>query len=318
VEGSDAVQKALVLAQESCVIVPALTPRRIISLMLGNSRVPEAAPFLKWAGGKSRLLKQYEPYFPDTKQISHYYEPFIGSAAVFFHLQPENAVLSDINEKLVEVYQVVQQEVEALIQALGRHPNESAYYYRIRAKDPQQLSTVDRAARLIYLNKTCYNGLYRENRNGEFNVPFGRYKNPKICDERRLRHASQALQGIGLKVADFAHVIDEAQEGDFVYFDPPYVPLSATSNFTAYNKGDFKIADQRRLASVITQLSRQGCMLMLSNSSTPLIRELYAGQEYRLIPIQARRNINSKADRRGPVEELLIINYEPSQRQQLG
>jgi DNA adenine methylase len=280
--------------------------------MLGNSRVHETAPFLKWAGGKSRLIKQYEPYFPNRKRIGRYFEPFIGSAAVFFHLRPENAFLSDINEKLVEVYQVVQQEVEPLIRALKGHQNESAYYYRIRAKNPQQLSAVDRAARLIYLNKTCYNGLYRENRNGDFNVPFGRYKNPKICDEKRLRDASQVLQGVGLKVADFAHLIDEAQEGDFVYFDPPYVPRSATSNFTAYNRYDFKETDQRRLADVARQLTELGCLFMLSNSSTPLVRELYGGQDYQLIPIQARRNINSKADRRGPVEELLIINYEPS------
>lgn len=283
--------------------------------MLGNSLVHEAAPFLKWAGGKSRLLKQYEPYFPDREQVGHYYEPFIGSAAVFFHLRPDKAVLSDINEHLIEVYQVVQQEVESLIGALKSYQNNSAYYYRIRAQNPQQLSAIDRAARLIYLNKTCYNGLYRENRSGEFNVPFGRYKNPKICNEKRLRDASQALQGVGLKFADFAHVIDKAQEGDFVYFDPPYVPLSATSNFTAYNRYDFKESDQRRLAAVTRQLTRQGCLFMLSNSSTPLVQKLYGGQDCQLIPIKARRNINSKAERRGPVEELLIINYKPSKRQ---
>jgi DNA adenine methylase len=238
-----------------------------------HSRQIDAAPFLKWAGGKSRLLKQYTPYFPPSDQIRRYFEPFIGSAAVFFHLQPADACLSDMNEKLIEVYQVVQQDVAALIEVLDTHKNEKDYYYCVRGQDPGKLSLVERAARLIFLNRTCYNGLYRENRKGEFNVPFGRYKNPTICDRKRLRKASRALQGVELQVADFTRSVAPAAAGDFVYFDPPYV--------------------------------------MLSNSDTPLVHELYGQSGYRFIPIQARRNINSKAERRGAITELLIINYDP-------
>lgn len=268
-----------------------------------------ARPFLKWAGGKSRLLKQYGPYFPEREGIQRYYEPFIGSGAVYFHLQPKNAVLADINEKLIEVYQVVQQDVESLIDILGKYRNEEEQFYRVRAQNPIELDRVKRAARLIYLNKTCYNGLYRENKKGEFNVPFGRYKNPAICDPSRLRTASRALQGVQLKDNDYDDVVVSAAPGDFVYFDPPYAPLNSTSNFTSYNRHGFDINAQKRLADTFDRLTAERCSVMLSNSDTPLIRELYGEKGYRLIEIQARRFINSKADRRGPVTELLILNY---------
>ena len=168
---------------------------------------------------------------------------------------------------------------------------------------------MQRAARLIFLNKTCYNGLYRENRRGEFNVPFGRYKNPKICDIDRLRTASLTLQGIRLLSGDFEGVVSGATAGDFVYFDPPYVPLSTTSNFTNYSKVGFGVADQERLAQTFHRLASRDCRLMLSNSSAPLVYELYGGRGYNLIEVKARRSINSKAGRRGPVTELLITNY---------
>ncbi len=270
-----------------------------------------AIPFLKWAGGKRRLLAQYQPYFPLKNDIERYFEPFIGSAAVFFHLRPDKAHLADVNPKLVEIYSIVQNSVGQLIKALGRHRNERDYYYEIRAQDPAQLDPVERAARLIYLNRTCYNGLYRENRSGRFNVPFGRYKNPTICDSNRLEKASAALQGVKLQVADFEEAVASAGPRDFVYFDPPYAPLTATSNFTSYNRHGFGLQDQRRLAQVFHDLSDRGCRVMLSNSSTPLIRELYGHDHARLISIQARRSINSKGHKRGPVQELLIINYEP-------
>jgi len=275
--------------------------------------VDGAVPFLKWAGGKRRLLKQYAPYFPSRSSIERYYEPFIGSAAVFFRLQPDSACLADVNSQLVEVYRVVQRDVDGLIQSLKVHRNERAYYYEVRAQDPGQLSPIERAGRLIFLNRTCYNGLYRENKKGKFNVPFGRYANPTICDEGRLHRASQALQGVDLVDADFEEVVSTAGAGDFVYFDPPYAPLSATSNFTSYNRYGFGLADQRRLASVIEQLTGRGCRVMLSNSSAPLVTELYDRPEYRLVPIMARRNINSKAEGRGPVKELLILNYDPGE-----
>lgn len=272
--------------------------------------VHNAVPFLKWAGGKRQLLSQYGPYFPPRETIQRYFEPFIGSAAVYFYLQPTRATLSDRNEKLIDVYRAVQQDVEAVIEALQPHRNEEAYYYAIRAQDPARLSLAERAARLIYLNRTCYNGLYRENSRGEFNVPFGRYKNPKICNKRRLRLAAQALQGVTLRAVDFVEGVATAGAGDFVYFDPPYAPVSATSSFTGYDKYGFNEADQIRLAQSIHDLSGRGCRVMLSNSSAPLIYELYEGHGYRIIPIQARRSINSKPHKRGPVKELLILNYE--------
>ncbi|MEJ2749173.1 MAG: Dam family site-specific DNA-(adenine-N6)-methyltransferase, partial [Anaerolineae bacterium] len=175
---------------------------------------------------------------------------------------------------------------------------------------PVDLPPAARAARLIFLNKTCYNGLYRENSKGEFNVPFGRYKNPRICVEARLRAAAAVLQGVDLRVADFAEVVATAVAGDFVYFDPPYVPLSPTSSFTSYNTHGFGQADQERLADTVADLTARGVKVMLSNSSADLVYELYGRADYRIIDIRARRNINSKANRRGPVKELLILNYE--------
>lgn len=268
-----------------------------------------AAPFLKWAGGKGRLIRQYAPYLPAPGEIGRYFEPFIGSAAVFFHLQPAEACLADQNPHLVEVYRIVQQAVEELIDALRPHRNDETYYYRVRAQDPAELSPVERAARLIYLNKTGYNGLYRENRRGQFNVPFGRYRNPTICNPARLRACSAALQTASLQVADFASSVSAAAPGDFVYFDPPYVPRSATSNFTAYNRHGFGPEEQGRLAGAFHELAGRGVRALLSNSDTPQVRELYGGRGYRLIEIQARRTINSKADRRGPVAELLIAGW---------
>lgn len=276
-----------------------------------SPRVAGARPFLKWAGGKSRLISQYKPYLPDLDGIRRYYEPFIGSAALFFHLQPPAAHLSDRNKRLIEVFEVVRDDVEALIEALQPHKNEKAYYYEVRAQDPADLTKVQRAGRLIYMNKTCYNGLYRENQKGEFNVPFGRYKRPKICDKPRLRAASKALQGVHLAAADFEEAVTGACEGDFIYFDPPYVPLNATSSFTSYSRFGFDEDDHRRLAETYRCLHRQGCRVMLSNSSAPLVYELYDIPEFHLIPVQASRSINSKADQRGPVTELLIVNYEP-------
>ena len=271
-----------------------------------STHIHNAAPFLKWAGGKSQLLKQYQPHIPPRERFGRYFEPFIGSAAVFFHLQPPQACLGDINESLVEVYQVVRQDVENLIIALKKHRNEKTYYYRVRNQNPDKLSQVERAARLIFLNKTCYNGLYRENSTGEFNVPFGRYKNPTICDEDRLRTAACALQNVNLRVADFQEAVEPAQAGDFIYFDPPYVPLNATSSFTSYNKFGFDYDDQLRLAETFRKLDQRGCYVMLSNSSTEIVSELYKG--YKHYNIKARRSINSKADGRGPITELLITN----------
>jgi DNA adenine methylase len=241
-----------------------------------------------------------------VEQIGRYFEPFIGGAAVFFHLQPSQATLSDINQKLIEVYKVVRDDVEGLIEALKVHKNTKTHYYTVRAKNPARMSPVAQAARLIFLNKTCYNGLYRENSSGAFNVPFGRYKNPTICDEDRQRTASCVLQGVELTAVDFEKAVGQARAGDFVYFDPPYVPLNATSSFTSYSKYGFAHEDQVRLAETFRELDGRGCYVMLSNSSAPVVRDLYDG--FQMAKIKARRSINSKADGRGPVTELLITN----------
>ena len=266
-------------------------------------------PFLKWAGGKQRLIPQYQEYFPAAHHINRYYEPFIGGGAIFFHFQPAPAILADRNSTLIEVYQAVQQDVEAVIAALRRHQNEADYFYELRALDVTHLTPAERAARIIYLNKTCYNGLFRENSKGEFNSPFGRYKNPKICNEERLRDASDVLQDAVLMAADFEDVVETAVADDFIYLDPPYAPLTATSNFTSYDKHGFAIADQMRLADTVAKLTKRKCKVMLSNSTAPIIYELYSGGPYRLVEMQARRNINSKANLRGPIKELLILNY---------
>lgn len=264
----------------------------------------EASPILKWAGGKNSLLPQIRPHLPPT--FERYFEPFVGGGAVFFSLQPERSFLFDLNAHLIELYCVTRNQVHELIQALRVHYNDKEYFYEVRAQDPALLSPVERAARFIFLNKTCYNGLYRENSKGLFNVPFGKYKNPTICDEKGLLAASAALQHTTLELGDFGRVLDLAQRGDFIYFDPPYAPLSPTSSFTGYTKNGFGEAEQRRLADVYRQLSDRGCRLMLSNSSAPLIYELYEG--FNIHPISARRAINSKANRRGAITELLITN----------
>jgi DNA adenine methylase len=270
--------------------------------------VEGAVPFLKWAGGKGQLLKQYKEFLPLRKQIRRYFEPFIGSAAVFFYLQPSNALLADSNKILIETYRVIQNDVDNLIRVLGNHKNDETYFYQVRALNPNQMSVVERAARFIYLNKTCYNGLYRENKKGEFNVPFGRYANPTICDPERLRTASRALQGVELSIADFEEATAGCDIGDFIYFDPPYIPITATSSFTSYNRDGFTVNDHVRLAETFHRLASKGCSVMLSNSSAPLVYDLYSGRGYTITEIEARRSINSNPNRRGPITELFISN----------
>ncbi len=273
-----------------------------------DTGLPEKAarptPFLKWAGGKWQLLGQYARFFPD--RYGAYQEPFLGGGAVFFHLLPQRARLSDINEELIHCYGIVRNRVEDLIGALQGYPNDRETYYRVRAARPEDLPPLERACRLIYLNKTCFNGLYRENSRGRFNTPFGYYRAPTICDPEGLRRASRALQGVELRVQPFTACVEQAEKGDFVYLDPPYHPLSATARFTAYTGKSFTEKDQEALREVVDALDRKGCAVMVSNSDTPLIRRLY--RRYRIERVWAFRAISANGARRGPVSELVICN----------
>lgn len=273
-----------------------------------------ARPFLKWVGGKQQLLARFDAFFPQA--IGRYFEPFVGGGAVFFHLMSRGRLsgpvfLFDKNEELANTYRIVRDKVDELIKALAGHREKHSkeHYYQTRSLDRQdgQMSDVVRAARTIYLNKTCYNGLYRVNTKGQFNVPMGSYKNPQVLREDMLRDASTALQGASIEVRDFREVVALAQEGDFFYFDPPYDPLSKTASFTGYTANDFQDADQRDLAEVFRQLDKKGCLCMLSNSSTPFVRELYQGFE--IETVQARRAVNSNGNGRGDIEEVVVLNY---------
>ncbi|MBD2122134.1 DNA adenine methylase [Trichocoleus sp. FACHB-262] len=262
-------------------------------------------PFLKWAGGKSQLISQYQPYFP--QEFVTYYEPFLGGGAVFFHLLPKQAILTDINPELVNVYCCVRDQVEPLILRLQEHQKQHShdYYYQVRAENPT--TNLERAARLIYLNKTCFNGLYRENSKGNFNVPIGRYKNPGICNAELLRSVSLALRSTVIVIKPFEAILDCANREDFVYFDPPYYPVSSTSNFTAYSRYAFNQEHQIRLRDVFVKLASRGVKVMLSNSDCEFIRELYAG--FNIHAIAAARSINSKASKRGKITEVLVTSY---------
>jgi DNA adenine methylase len=268
----------------------------------------KAKPFLKWAGGKGQLLEQFRPLLPEMS--GRYFEPFVGSAAVFFALRPPDAVLADVNRELIDCYRAVQRDVEAVIAALQSHEYDEEHYYRVRGLDPAELAAPERAARTIFLNKTGYNGLYRVNKKGRFNVPFGRYTKPGFSQPdslNNLRACARALRRVILEVRDFADVARRARAGDFVYFDPPYVPASNTADFTSYVAGGFGWEDQRRLAEVFRGLSRRGVLAMLSNSDTPAVRELYDG--LRVDTVYAARSINSRADKRGKVGEVVVRNW---------
>lgn len=263
-------------------------------------------PFLKWAGGKSKLIGQYLPYFPTD--FKNYYEPFLGGGAVFFHLLPVEAILMDINQELINTYCCVRDNVELLIELLSEHRarHSGDYYYCLRSRTTG--SDIERAARLIYLNKTCFNGLYRENRCGQFNVPIGTYKNPQICQADILRSASTALKFAKIETGHFKSVLEYAKTSqDFVYFDPPYYPLSQTSNFTAYSRNFFNEDEQIKLRDIFAELRSRGVKVMLSNSDCEFIRDLYSG--FNIHTISASRSINSKAGKRGKITEVLVTSY---------
>ncbi len=269
--------------------------------------------FLKWAGGKLQLIDQFENIFPHN--FRNYYEPFIGSGAVFFYvkskLKPNKVILSDTNEELINCFVVVRDKPSELVESLLNHRKKHSkeYYYAVRSIKSDRLDNVNRAARLIYLNKTCFNGLYRVNSKGQFNVPFGDYENPSIFDRNILFQASQLLQGVHLRVMTFEKVLDFAGKNDFIYFDPPYIPLSKTSSFTRYSKSDFSVKEQKRLSEVFRLLDSRGCFVMLSNSAHALTRELYRDYEKNTVVVRAKRMINSVGSKRGAINELLVTNY---------
>jgi DNA adenine methylase len=284
-------------------------------MALGGAAPPQRfRPILKWAGGKSRLVPLILGRLP--QQIGTYYEPFVGGAAVFFALAAEKrfkrAVLGDKNRDLIDVYKGVKSDVDAVIALLRdytlRHDEDT--YYATRDLDPATLDLAGRAARLIYLNKTGYNGLYRVNRQGRFNVPFGRYDNPKICNEPRLRAASDALRarGVSIKVADFETLTAPAEPGDAVYFDPPYVPLTKTASFTGYHSESFGADEHRRLAGAFEALTRRKVAAVLSNSGGEETKRLYEKKGIDVDRVLVSRPINSKSTARGAVAELLVSN----------
>ncbi len=272
-------------------------------------------PFVKWVGGKRQLLRQFRElglYPPEdfNPMTNTYYEPFVGGGAVFFDLLPKNAELSDLNNELVTTYNVIKNNVDELIQSLQKHIYDKEYYLEVRAKKVEDLSDVEVASRFIFLNRTGFNGLYRVNKSGQFNVPFGRYNNPVICDEDNLRRVSNALQDVTITHQDYKHVLKTAKSGDFIYLDPPYYPINATSSFTSYTAEGFLEKEQTELRDTFVKLHEKGCFVMLSNSDTPFINELYSGIDGIIInKITAGRSINSKGSGRGKITEVLVTNY---------
>jgi DNA adenine methylase len=264
--------------------------------------VTRPKPFLKWVGGKRQLLPQLYRFVP--ARYGRYFEPFLGGGALFFHLLPEHAVLSDVNAEVIDCYTAVRDHIDALIVALKQHHYAEGHYYEVRDADPAAMTLVDRAARTLFLNRTGFNGLYRVNRAGKFNVPFGRYIRPRICNEANLRACSAALATAELRVQDFETACAAAATGDFVYLDPPYVPVSRTSAFTGYAKGGFGVDDQRRLSALFGQLSERGVTVVLSNSDVPEVRKLYAG--FSITSVRALRAVNSDATARGAVSEVVV------------
>jgi DNA adenine methylase len=286
----------------------------------GKNR-PEAPaavkPFLKWAGGKRQLLPEIRKYLPPDTRDRTYYEPFAGAGAVLFDLLPRKAVIGDANAELMTCYRVIRDDPEGLIRALKVHAEKNSrdYYYALRSLDRTPFAgrltpETERAARVIYLNKTCYNGLYRVNSRGFFNVPYGRHKNPAICEEGALRavHAYLAEQAIDLRCGDFAETVKTAGERSFVYFDPPYHGAAKTS-FAAYQAGGFDENEQRRLRDLVVSLTERGVPCLLSNADTPFIRALYQEAGLRIISVSARRPINSRAGNRGDTGEVLVKNW---------
>jgi len=279
-----------------------------------QTKITKAKPFVKWVGGKRQLLKQFNELslYPKkfNPEINTYHEPFVGGGAVFFDLLPEKSVLSDMNNELITTYKVIKKDVEPLIKALKKHKHNKEYFLKLRAKDVSKLSDLEIASRFVYLNRTAFNGMYRVNNSGGFNVPFGKYSNPLICDEDNLKAVSKVLKKVSIKNQDYMKVLDCAKKGDFVYFDPPYYPVSKTASFTSYTKDGFLEKEQEELRDTFVKLHKKGCYVMLSNSDTPLINKIYSKiKGVKINKVSAGRSINSNGAKRGKVSEVLVTNY---------
>ncbi|MBE6034486.1 MAG: DNA adenine methylase [Clostridiales bacterium] len=275
---------------------------------------PLVTPILKWVGGKRQLLDQIIPLIPEC---STYCEPFIGGGAVLFDMQPKKAIINDSNSELINVYTVIKNNPRALIERLMEHKNNNSekYFYEIRALDRDKsqfdsLTEVERAARIIYLNKTCYNGLFRVNSSGEFNAPWGKYKNPNISNEATIKALNEYLNktNITIKCGDYREALKGIRKGAFVYLDPPYMPISTSSSFTGYTAIGFGEKEQIELKRQCDLLNKKGVKFLLSNSSCEFIEELY--KEYKVTKVAAKRAINANPDKRGEVDEVLVRNYE--------
>lgn len=270
-----------------------------------------AKPILKWVGGKRQLLPEIKKYIPNN--YNRYIEPFIGGGAVLFEITPNNAIINDINYEIINVYNVIKNNPEELIKKLKTFENTEEKYYEIRNIDRtpkyNSLSDIEKAARTIYLNRTCFNGLYRVNSKGQNNVPYGKYKSPTICDEENIKNCNSFfnIHHVEIKNMDFEKILDLALPNDFIYLDPPYAPLTATASFTSYSKDGFDVKDQERLKKKCDELTKKGIKFLQSNSSAPLIKDLY--KDYTIIEVDAKRNIASKTSSREKVKEVLIKNF---------
>ena len=270
------------------------------------------SPILKWVGGKRQLLSEIIPLIDES--CDNYVEPFIGGGAVLFRLQPKKAIINDYNTELINVYRTVRDDLDGLVALLKEHEkyNSSDYYYEVRALDRtpdfDKMSNLEKAARIIYLNKTCYNGLYRVNSLGQFNSPYGRYKNPNIVNEVVLRAISKYLNRneISSRSGDYKDVLNDIEKNSFVYLDPPYMPISSSSSFTGYTEGGFGYDKQVELKEECDKLNSKGVHFLQSNSDCEEIRELY--KDYRIKVVKAKRAINSDAKKRGQINEVLIYN----------
>lgn len=273
-----------------------------------RARETVASPVIKWVGGKTKLLPDLTARMPE--RFGRYFEPFAGGAALYFRVAPRRAVLADSNADLIGLYTTIASDVAAVIRRLQHHRDHhsESHYYEVRARwNDREIpwSSADRAATFIYLNKTCFNGLWRVNRSGDFNVPIGRYVDPPICVPEALRAAHELLATTTLRCCDYKTAVADAARGDFVYFDPPYDPVTTTANFTSYTASAFGPEQQQALADTARMLVARGCRVMLSNSDTPFIRSIYKG--FAIDRVKCARAINSNAAKRGDVDEVIVV-----------